>query len=47
MVTSATIKRNEFGWNVYVDYGISITAFGPYRWRWLAFLVAWLEDGQH
>jgi len=28
-------------------YSGRIVAHGPYRWRWMARLVAWFEDGQH
>ena len=35
------------GWEVHVDWGRSTEVWGPYRWKWVARLVAWMEDGQH
>lgn len=47
MVTFSWVERRHDGWIAKVDWGTTTEIHGPYRWRWLARLVAWFEDGQH
>lgn len=48
MVTYAWVEQHSNRrWVVKVDWGRTTETLGPYRWRWLARLVAWFEDGQH
>lgn len=47
MVSIARIEHSPQGWLAKVDWGRHTAVHGPYRWRWLARLVAWLEDGEH
>lgn len=47
MVSIARIDSGPLGHAVLVDWGRSTEVFGPYRWRWMARFVAWMEDGQH
>lgn len=47
MVSLARIEQSSDGWRAKVDWGRTTEVHGPYRWRWMARLVAWLEDGQH
>lgn len=47
MVSIASVEKQQAGWFAKVDWGCGTASHGPYRWRWMARLVAWLEDGQH
>lgn len=47
MVSMAKVEESGKGWIVKVDWGMFTTTYGPYRWRWVARLVAWMEDGRH
>lgn len=47
MSSSACVEKQPAGWVAKVDWGFVTATHGPYRWRWLARLIAWLEDGQH
>lgn len=40
MLTEATVDRTPAGWWAHVRYGGSMEFYGPYRWRWVARLVA-------
>lgn len=45
MISVANIEKTDKGWLVRSDYGIFGYTLGPYRWRWQALIVAWLEGG--
>ena len=47
MTSTTTIEQGAHGWLVNVHWGRFTQTHGPYRWRWTARVVAWLEDGQH
>lgn len=49
MVTYCLVVESYIGkgWFVYVNWGSIIVVRGPYRWKWLARIVAWLEEGIH
>lgn len=47
MVSDAHIEKHPKGWLAKVDWGFGTAVYGPYRWRWMARLVAWLENDEH
>jgi len=47
MVSIAHVEPSQTGWVAKVDVGVAIKTYGPFRWCWVARLVAWLEDGRH
>jgi len=47
MMSAAHVESVPTGWVTKVDWGFATQTHGPYRWRWIARLVAWFEDGQH
>ena len=47
MVSRATHHRTPQGWMVREEWGGAVETHGPYRWRWTARLLAWLNDGVH
>ena len=47
MVTTTTCFRTMAGWVVGVHWGSTVETHGPFRWRWVARIVAWLNDGIH
>lgn len=47
MLTSTEVIKKNDGWYVDVRWGLVTETLGPYRWRWFAYFVAWLEKDQH
>lgn len=47
MTSDAWIERAPAGHEVHVAWGRTVEVLGPYRWRWVARLVTWLNDGVH
>lgn len=47
MTSTARIVREPDGWYVTVQWGSLVEVDGPYRWRWVARFLAWLDDGVH
>lgn len=47
MTTTATVALTTNGWVVNVEIGSSITTRGPYKWKWVANIVKWLENNEH
>lgn len=47
MVTKSEVEKTQKGWYVNVYLGNTKLIYGPYRYRWIAVIIAWLEDGQH
>lgn len=47
MLTGTEVVKRAKGYYVKVNWGPVIETLGPYRWRWMARVVAWFEDGQH
>lgn len=45
MTYKAVVEKENNQWFAKVTYGnIGSIMFGPYRWQWVARLVAWLES---
>ena len=47
MTSTTRVERSKEGWVVVMNAGLFVINYGPYRWRWVARLVAWMEDGWH
>lgn len=48
MIAHAHVKPSDGGWKVEVEkyYGTLFT-YGPFRWRWVAHLLAWWLSGNY
>lgn len=47
MLSTTHIEKRPAGWFVQAFWGRATVTHGPYRWRWMARVMAWLEAGQH
>lgn len=47
MRSAAQVDLLPSGWHVAVKWGTHTEVYGPYRWLWVARIVAWLNDGLH
>jgi hypothetical protein len=47
MVTRTEVVKEGKRWVAKVYWGKLTEVFGPYRFRWMAKVVAWLYDGMH
>ena len=47
MTSNASVVKGDTGWIVKVHWGFTIETMGPYRWQWVAKVVAWFHNGIH
>lgn len=45
MLSVARVEKSDKGWVVKVDWDVYTETLGPYRWKWMANIVAWWADG--
>jgi hypothetical protein len=44
MLSEADIEHTSSGWWCHVRWAGHMESYGPYRWRWIAWLKAYLND---
>jgi len=47
MLSTAHVEKQPNGWVARVDLGFATATHGPFRWKWVARIVAWLNVGDH
>ena len=47
MTTNTKVEKEGKRWVTKIYWGSEVEVCGPYRFKWIAKIVAWIFDGMH